>query len=67
MEVPIIPVKIDGLFNLLPKGSKLPKFGKATISFGKPLRFSKEESYIAITNKIENAVKNLWNYESTWT
>jgi 1-acyl-sn-glycerol-3-phosphate acyltransferase len=35
--VPIVPVLIDGAYEVWPKGSLIPRFGRITIIFGKPL------------------------------
>lgn len=44
-HVPIYPVGIKGAFELLPKGTYIPRWwrGKATIIFGKPLKPVKTE------------------------
>lgn len=59
MKVPIVPVKIKGLFDILPKGKKFPCFGKTAVYFGKPIIAGNRESYIKIARDIENAVKKL--------
>lgn len=59
MKVPIIPVKVKGLDSILPKGANFLKFGKATVSFGKPLYFSENDSYLSTAKKIEQAVRKL--------
>lgn len=38
-QVPIVPVAITGTFEALPYDRKLPKAGRVTIRFGKPLDF----------------------------
>lgn len=59
MKVPIIPIKLKGLFEILPRYSNFPKKrGKVTLKIGKPL-YARNESYIDITKKIEVAVKSL--------
>ncbi|MBW2992283.1 AMP-binding protein [Candidatus Woesearchaeota archaeon] len=58
MKAPIIPVKIEGLFDILPIGRYFPKHGKATIKVGKPMKI-KETSFIEITKKIEKSVREL--------
>ncbi len=35
--VPIVPVLIDGAYEVLKKGAKIPRFGRISIVFGKPL------------------------------
>jgi len=61
MDVPIVPVKIQGLFEILPAGKKMPKFGKSSIKFGKPLMPEKlkDLSSIRITKLIENTIREL--------
>lgn len=58
MKVPIVPVKIEGAFEIMPKWKKLPKFGKARVKIGKPLVI-KEDSYIKATELIEKEIKKL--------
>jgi len=59
MKVPIVPIKLDGLFEILPRGANFPKkIGKVTLKFGKTLYF-RDESYIEITKKIEHELKSL--------
>ncbi len=58
MNVPIFPVKIDGLYDILPGNKLVPKFGKTVVKFGKPL-FIKNMSYQEATTLIEKAVRRL--------
>ncbi len=58
MNVPIVPVKIEGLYEVLPRGRIIPKFGRSTITFGKPL-YLEHLSYVQATKKIEEMVKKL--------
>jgi len=58
MKAPVVPIKIEGLFNILSRGSFFPKFGKATLKIGKPL-IIKTDSYIKATNIVEKAVREL--------
>jgi len=39
--VPVIPCAMVGTFELQPPGRKLPRLGRVTIRFGKPLEFSR--------------------------
>ncbi|MBI4150267.1 AMP-binding protein, partial [Candidatus Woesearchaeota archaeon] len=47
MRVPIVPIRIQGLVNVLPRGIYWPKRGEVRITFGKPLVF-KQESQVEI-------------------
>src|SRR3989344_3989113 len=35
MKIPIVPVRLKGLFEVLPIGKTIPKFGKTSVTFGK--------------------------------
>ena len=59
MKVPVIPLKLEGLFQILPRGSNLPKkIGEVTLKFGKAL-YPTSTSYIDIAKKIEDEIKSL--------
>ncbi len=62
MEIPVIPVRICGLFNILRNGilpwGHIPRWPLVTVSFGRPLKF-KNKSYKEITGIIEKRVKSL--------
>ena len=58
MNTKIVPVKINGIFKVLPTGKFWPKSGKVSVSFGKPVEI-KNESYIEATKKIEKMVMSL--------
>ena len=40
-EVPIVPIGLINTFKILPKGSRIPKPSRATITIGKPISFEK--------------------------
>jgi 1-acyl-sn-glycerol-3-phosphate acyltransferase len=52
-KVPVVPVGIKGSYEIMPKGSKFPKFRRADIIIGKPLYFDsffgKEKDYKSLT------------------
>ncbi len=61
MKVPIIPIKIQGLYEVLPVTKIIPKFHKSSVKIGKPI-FPKNInnlSYIKATKLIEQRVKSL--------
>ncbi len=58
-NVPVVPVHIDGSDKVLPPGEKYPKRNRVTISFGKPLMFSKEQSYSEIVTHVMNEIQAL--------
>ncbi len=58
MDVPIIPIKIQGLFEILPIGTFIPKFGKSIVKIGKPI-IIKNLSYMEAAKLIEKRIKEL--------
>ncbi len=56
---PVVPVRIRGFYDILPKKAIFPrKFGsKLSISYGKPIRFKSTDSPAYITDKIEEAIR----------
>jgi long-chain acyl-CoA synthetase len=58
MDVPIVPVRIRGLFRILPVRRFFPRFGPSTITFGKPFMVN-DMSYVAATKLIEKKVREL--------
>jgi 1-acyl-sn-glycerol-3-phosphate acyltransferase len=66
-NVAIVPVYIDGTFQALPKGNRLPRRHPISISFGEPVNISEyqnklcteREVYQAIADDIQKAVMNL--------
>jgi len=58
MQVPVVPVCIEGTEKIVPYGKVFPrKRGEVTITFGKPLTFKRLDSYIAATQKLESEMK----------
>jgi len=61
MKIPVVPVKIEGIYNLarngiLPWGHR-PKWPMVKVTFGKPILF-KNKNYYDIANTIEDIIKN---------
>ena len=61
IDVPVIPVKIDGTDIVYPVGSKFPKIGKSVIKIkvGNPLTINRELEYRNISNHIMEQIINL--------
>jgi long-chain acyl-CoA synthetase len=62
MRVPVIPVKIEGLYNILhngilPLGHK-PERPGVNVIFGKPVDF-KEKNYCDVAIELENMIRNM--------
>ena len=58
LAVPVVPVHINGTFQVLPHGANFPKRGMVTVIFGTPLHFRNEEP-AEIVEITRNAVKQL--------
>ncbi|WP_243375328.1 AMP-binding protein [Geotalea sp. SG265] len=43
LDIPVVPVKIEGIEKVLPRGANWPKRGRVTVTFGSPLYLSREE------------------------
>lgn len=49
LQVPVVPIKIEGMENIFPRGASFPKKGSNVITIGKPLFFSRESPSEIIT------------------
>ncbi len=58
LKIPIVPIKLEGLLPILPRGKIIPSPGKVMVKIGKPLSFT-TESVVEITKYIEDALKRL--------
>jgi long-chain acyl-CoA synthetase len=58
LKVPVVPFRIHGTYEILPRGAWIPRPGPVVIRFGKPMCFP-PTSYWEITRQVEKAVANL--------
>lgn len=58
LSIPLVPIRIAGMAKVLPRGAALPRRGKVTIRFGKPL-FFRGESPTEIVAAAQRAVEEL--------
>jgi len=58
LEIPVVPVAINGLERVLPRGARWPKRGRVVVSFGEPLDLSRR-STAEILSAAEQAVRDL--------
>jgi len=58
LGIPVVPIKISGTGQILPPGAGVPKRGRVTVTFGKPLRFRYEEP-AEIVEKTRRALETL--------
>ena len=58
LEVPVIPVRIKGINEIWPEGRRIPRVGRAHVTFGPAMQFNGAD-YEEIAQQIEDAVKAL--------
>ncbi|MET0212164.1 MAG: AMP-binding protein [Vicinamibacterales bacterium] len=58
LEVPVVPVRLEGLERILHQSWKFPQRGRASVTFGAPISLTGHE-YAEMATRIEAAVKAL--------
>ncbi len=58
LDVPVIPVRIDGLDKVLHPTWKMPRPGTVRVTFGAPIRLT-GDNYGALAHEVEEAVRRL--------
>ncbi len=58
LEVPVVPVRLDGADRVLPTGSSFIRPGPVRVAFGAPLRLHGED-YAALASQVEVKVREL--------
>ena len=58
LEVPVVPVRVEGLDRILHHSWRFPKRGRATVTFGPPMSL-KGHDYKALAARVEEAVRAL--------
>jgi long-chain acyl-CoA synthetase len=61
LRIPILPVRIDGLFEIKQAGKKYAARGKIHVRIGKPMQFDPETDPEEIVRALQAAVENLPN------
>ena len=56
LDLPVVPVRLDGLDRVLHKDMRWPVRGPVTVTFGAPLRLSGDD-YTALAGRVEDAVR----------
>jgi long-chain acyl-CoA synthetase len=59
LNIPIIPIKLDGLFELKKRKQYFARPNTASITFGAPLKFPRDATPAEITNTLELTLKSL--------
>ncbi len=58
LDLPVVPVKIEGVHRILHVKSKFPRPGPVKVSFGAPMRL-RGDDYGALAREVEQAVRGL--------
>ncbi len=58
LDVPVVPVRIDGVDRVLHTTWKFPKPGRVRVAFGAPMRL-RGDDYAALAQQVERAVRAL--------
>jgi long-chain acyl-CoA synthetase len=59
LAIPVVPVHIQGLFEVLPLDVSWPRPGPVRLRFGSPMRFHETDDFREAANKIEEEVRRL--------
>ncbi|MBI4220595.1 MAG: AMP-binding protein [Chloroflexi bacterium] len=59
LGVPVVPVFIDGTFEVLSRDERWPRRGPVHVTFGSPLTFGRDTAYSEATQAIQEAVFGL--------
>jgi len=59
LNVPVIPIKLDGLFELKRRRQRFVKPGAVTVTFGEAVEFAANTTPLEITRELELRVRSL--------
>ncbi len=59
LELPVVPIHLEGLFAVLSYRDRWPKAGPVRVRVGKPIRFDESESFENAARRVEAAVRDL--------
>ena len=59
LELPVVPIHLDGLFAILSYRDRWPEPGPVRVRVGKPIRFDESESFENAARRVEAAVRDL--------
>jgi hypothetical protein len=58
LHVPVVPIRLRGLDQVLPRNAKWPRPGRVEVRLGAPIQLQ-GDSYPALAQRVETAVRNL--------
>ncbi len=59
LQIPVVPVRIDGLFEIKQAGKKMARPYQVAVTIGAPLRFGSDADPTQITTELEAAVERM--------
>jgi long-chain acyl-CoA synthetase len=59
LSVPVVPARIDGLYELKRTNKKFARKGQVRVTIGEPVSFSHDYDASSITSELENRVRSL--------
>jgi long-chain acyl-CoA synthetase len=59
LGVPVVPVHLRGVYEILPKGSRAPRRGPVEVTIGAPLRFPPRMGPAQATQQLEREIRRL--------
>lgn len=59
LDIPVVPLRIDGLFDMKMSGRKVARRDEVKVMIGKPLRFTPDTAAEEITRQLENITWSL--------
>jgi len=59
LNVPVVPIRLDGLFELKQRRQYLVRPGTVSVTFGEPVQFRAEQSAEEITRELERRVREM--------
>lgn len=59
LHAPVIPIRIDGLFELKQQGRHFARPGAVTVTFGEPVKFSRQATAAEIIRDLESRMASL--------
>jgi long-chain acyl-CoA synthetase len=58
LDLPVVPVRVDGVHEILHVKDKMARPGRVRVAFGAPMRL-RGDDYAALAREVESAVKSL--------
>jgi long-chain acyl-CoA synthetase len=58
LDIPVVPVRLEGVDRILPTGSSVVRPGRVRVAFGAPMRL-RGDDYASLAKRVEDAVRSL--------